>query len=317
MKSVGWAMFAWRGEDFSAQPRAQRAIPQPVPAFQLQETAHSTDGTAPTSGTAQDELSELCRRFMQLSIAATTTGSASHSLHKPKPSKPVSQSVTSVAPVCVPFQHGSSQLHANQSLLSQVQWTMQSAVMPFLEPPTATNKAAADGPADPVSPHPCPAQPRKRRQCAGRQHNRGSQAEDSVDQFQEEFRPKAKKSCKALPNFPVSLLPEGLPSSSANGSKQAQPSCAPAPGLAAKLQKSTESCRMDGPSTGKEGIFHPDPPLQKSAERDKPSGKRQKKSKHLEVQQSRKRSFLRMDDPFDTASICDVVTVPTKVVKLS
>jgi len=319
-------MFAWRAEDLSAQPRAQRAIPQPVPAFPLQETAHGTDGTAPTLGTAQDDLSELCRRFMLLSIGAKqmhindgpqTTAFASHKVLKAKPSELVSQSVTSVSPICDPFQHGSPELRAHQSQLSQVQWAMQSTVMPILEPPAATNNAAADGPADPVSPHPCPAQPRKRRQCAGRQHNRGSQAEDSVDQFQEEFRPKAKKSCKALPNFPVSLLPEGLPSSTANGSKQAQPSCALAPGLDAKLQKTTESCRMDGPSTGKEGIFHPDPPLQKSAERDKPSGKRQKKSKHLEVQHSRKRSFLKMDDPFDTASICDVVTVPTKVVKLS
>ena len=114
-------MFAWRAEDFSAQPRAQGAIPQPVPAFQLQETAHGTDGTAPTLGTAQDDICELCRRFMRLSIAATTTGSASHSLHKAKPSDPVSQTVTSVGPICDPIQHGSSQLHANQSQLSQVQ----------------------------------------------------------------------------------------------------------------------------------------------------------------------------------------------------
>ena len=319
-------MFAWRAEDLSAQPRAQRAIPQPVPAFQLEEAAHSTDGTAPTLGTAQDDIPELCRCFMLLSIGAKqmhindgpqTTAFASHKLLKAKPSELVSQSVTSFGPICDPFQHGSPELRAHQSQLSQVQWVMQRTVMPILEPPAATNSAAANGPADPVSPHPCPAQPRKRRQCAGREHNRGSQAEDSVDQFQEEFRPKAKKSCKALPNFPVSLLPEGLPSSTANGSKQVQPSRAPAPDLDGKLQKSTESCRTDGPSTGKEGIFHPGPPLQKRAECDKPSGKRQKKSKHLEVQHSRKRSFLKMDDPFDSASICDVVTVPTKVVRLS
>ena len=310
-------MFAWRAEDFSAQPRAQRAIPQPVPAFQLQETAHGTDGTALTLGTAQDDINELCRCFMRLSIGATTTGCASHNLQKAKPSEPVSQSVTSVGSVCVPHQHGSPELRADQSKQSQELRVTQSAVMPIMEPPTATNNAAADGPAECICPHPCPALPRKRKPCAGREHCRGSQDEDSADQFQEEFRPKAKKSCKALPNFPVSLLPEGLPSSTANGSKKAQPSCAPAPGLDAKLQKTTESCRMDGPSTGKEGIFHPDPPLQKRAECDKPSGKRQKKSKHLEVQHSRKRSFLKMDDPFDSASICDVVTVPTKVVRLS
>ena len=123
-------MFAWRAEDFSAQPRAQRAIPQPVPAFQLQETAHGTDGTAPTLGTAQDDICELCRRFMLLSIGAKpmhindgpkTTSFASHKLHKANLSERVSQIATSVAPVCVPFQHGSSQLHANQSQLSQVQ----------------------------------------------------------------------------------------------------------------------------------------------------------------------------------------------------
>ena len=121
MKSVHWVMFAWRAEDFSAQPRAQRAIPQPVPAFQLQETAHGTDGTALTLGTAQDDINELCRCFMRLSIGATTTGCASHSLHKAKPSILVSQTVTSVGPICDPIQHGSSQLHANQSQLSQVQ----------------------------------------------------------------------------------------------------------------------------------------------------------------------------------------------------
>ena len=319
-------MFAWRAEDFSAQPRAQRAIPQPVPAFPLQETAHGTDGTAPTLGTQKDDLSELCRRFMLLSIGAKqmhindgpqTTAFASHKLLKAKPSELVSQSVTSVSPICDPFQHGSPELRAHQSQLSQVQWAMQSTVMPILEPPAATNNAAADGPADPVSPHPCPAQPRKRKHCAGREHRHGSQAENPANELQEEFRPKAKKTCKALPIFPVSLPRGGLPSSSANGSKQAQPSCAPAPGLAAKLQKSTESCKTDGLSNGKEGMIQPAPLLQKCAEREKPSGKRQSKTKHLEVQRSRKRSFLRMDDPFDTASTCDVVTIPTKVLKLS
>ena len=319
-------MFARRAEDFSAQPRAQRAIPQPVPAFQLQETAHGTDGTAPTSGTLQDDIRELCRRFMQLSIGAKqmhindgpkTTSFASHKMHKAKPSELVSQSVTSVAPVCVPFQNGSPELRADQSQLSQKQWTIQNAVMPILEPPKVTNKRAADGTAKHIGPHPCPGQPRKRKHCAGREHRRGSQDEDSADKLQQALRPKAKKICKALPIFRVTLPPEGLPSSSAHSNKQAQPSCAPAPGLDAKLQKTTESCKTNGPSTGKEGIFHPDPPLQKHAECDKPSGKRQKKSKHLEVQHSRKRSFLKMDDPFDTASICDVVTVPTKVVRLS
>ena len=194
---------------------------------------------------------------------------------------------------------------------------MQSALMSIMDPPTATNKAAADGPAERICPHPCPALPRKRKHCAGREHRRGSQAEESADELQQALRPKAKKICKALPIFPVTLPPEGLPSSSAHSNKQAQPSCAPAPGLAAKLQKTAGSCKTDGPSTGKEGIFQPASLLQKSAEREKPSGKCLKKTKHLEVPQSRKRSFLRMDDPFDTASICDVVTVPMKVVRLS
>ena len=257
-------MFARRGEDFSAQPRAQGAIPQPVPAFQLQESAQGTDGTAPTLGTAQDDITELCRRFMQLSIAATTTGCASHSLHKAKPSDPVSQTVTSVGPICDPFQHGSPELRAHQSQLSQVQWAMQSTVMPILEPPAATNNAAANGPSDPVSPHPCPGQPRKRKHCAGREHRHVSQDGNPADELQVEFRPKAKKSRKALPIFPVSLPPEGLPSASVNGNKQEQHSCAPAPGLAAEQQKTAGSCKTDGPSTGKEEIFHPDPPLQKS-----------------------------------------------------
>jgi len=157
----------------------------------------------------------------------------------------------------------------------------------------------------------------KRKHCTGREHRHGSQAENPADELQEEFGAKAKKSCKALPIFSVSLPPEGLPSSSANGTKQAQPSCAPAPGLAAQLQKTTESCKTDGLSNVKEGMIQPAPLQQKCAEREKPSGKRQSKTKHLEVQHSRKRSFLRMDDPFDVANICDVVTVPTKIVKLS
>jgi len=326
VKSVHWVMFAWRAEDFSAQPRAQRAIPQPVPAFQLQESAHGTDGTAPTLGTAQDDITELCRCFMRLSIGAKqmhindghkTTACTSHNLQKPKASELVSQALSSVGPVRVPFQHESPVLRADQSQLSQELCTMQSALMSIMDPPTATNKAAADGPAERICPHPCPALPRKRKHCAGREHRRGSQAEESADELQQALRPKAKKICKALPIFPVTLPPEGLPSSSAHSNKQAQPSCAPAPGLAAKLQKTAGSCKTDGPSTAKEGIFQPASLLQKCAESEKPSGKRQKKTKHLEVQQSRKRSFLRMDDPFDAAGTCDVVTVPMKVVKLS
>jgi len=64
--------------------------------------------------------------------------------------------------------------------------------------------------------------------------------------LQEEFIPKANKWCRGLPLFPLSLHTKSLSATNANGKKQAQPSCAPAPSLTAQQHKTKESCKTDG-----------------------------------------------------------------------
>jgi len=109
---------------------------------------------------------------------------------------------------------------------------------------------------------------------------------------------------------------ESLSFTNASKKKQAQPSYAPAPTLAAPQHKTQESCKADGLSTGKEK-FQPKPLLQKQAEGEKPSGKHKCKTKDLDMQGRRKRSFLAMDDPFAIEDIQDMVAVPKKVMRLA
>ncbi|XP_065597656.1 BCL-6 corepressor isoform X5 [Cyrtonyx montezumae] len=176
---------------------------------------------------------------------------------------------------------------------------------------------AEDQPTEETGQHPCPRLDRKRKHSGERVQNDGSQSEDLVDELQDEFISKAKKkkSSKGLPVFPVSPHMKSLSSSNANSKRQAQPSCTPASRLAAKQQKIKESRKTDGLYTDEEEDFQPESLLQKYAECEKPSGKRQCKTKHLALQERRRRSSLTGDDTTDIENAEDKVPVPRKVRK--
>uniref|UniRef100_A0A8C5U8W7 BCL6 corepressor n=1 Tax=Malurus cyaneus samueli TaxID=2593467 RepID=A0A8C5U8W7_9PASS len=104
---------------------------------------------------------------------------------------------------------------------------------------------------------------------------------------------------QGLPVFPVSLHMKSLSSTNANSKRQAQPSCTPASRLAAKQQKIKESRKTDGLYTDEEEDFQHASLLPKYSECEKPSGKRQCKTKHLALQERRRRSSLTGDDTTD------------------
>ncbi|XP_035167102.1 BCL-6 corepressor-like isoform X1 [Oxyura jamaicensis] len=120
---------------------------------------------------------------------------------------------------------------------------------------------------------------------------------------------------QGLPVFPVSPHMKSLSSTNANSKRQAQPSCTPASRLAAKQQKIKESRKTDGLYTDEEEDFQPASLLQKYSECEKPSGKRQCKTKHLALQERRRRSSLTGDDTTDIENAEDKVTVMRKVRK--
>ncbi|XP_040521102.1 BCL-6 corepressor isoform X6 [Gallus gallus] len=176
---------------------------------------------------------------------------------------------------------------------------------------------AEDQPTEEIGQHPCPRLDRKRKHSGERVQNDGSQSEGFVDELQDECVSKAKKkkSSKGLPVFPVSPHMKSLSSSNANSKRQAQPSCTPASRLAAKQQKIKESRKTDGLYTDEEEDFQPESLLQKYAECEKPSGKRQCKTKHLALQERRRRSSLTGDDTTDIENAEDKVAVPKKARK--
>ncbi|XP_025928570.1 BCL-6 corepressor isoform X3 [Apteryx rowi] len=120
---------------------------------------------------------------------------------------------------------------------------------------------------------------------------------------------------QGLPVFPVSPHMKSLSSTNANSKRQAQPSCTPASRLAAKQQKIKESRKTDGLYTDEEEDFQPASLLQKYTECEKPSGKRQCKTKHLALQERRRRSSLTGDDTTDIENAEDKVTVMRKIRK--
>ncbi|XP_050571886.1 BCL-6 corepressor isoform X4 [Cygnus atratus] len=176
---------------------------------------------------------------------------------------------------------------------------------------------AEDQPTEDIGQHPCPRLDRKRKHSGERVQNDGSQNENFVDELQDELISKAKKkkSSKGLPVFPVSPHMKSLSSTNANSKRQAQPSCTPASRLAAKQQKIKESRKTDGLYTDEEEDFQPASLLQKYSECEKPSGKRQCKTKHLALQERRRRSSLTGDDTTDIENAEDKVTVMRKVRK--
>ncbi|XP_065496704.1 BCL-6 corepressor isoform X5 [Caloenas nicobarica] len=176
---------------------------------------------------------------------------------------------------------------------------------------------AEDQPTDDIGQHPCPRLDRKRKHSGERVQNDGSQNENFVDELQDELISKAKKkkNSKGLPVFPVSPHMKSLSSTNANSKRQAQPSCTPASRLAAKQQKIKESRKTDGLYTDEEEDFQHASLLQKYSECEKPSGKRQCKTKHLALQERRRRSSLTGDDTTDIENAEDKVTVTRKVRK--
>lgn len=94
---------------------------------------------------------------------------------------------------------------------------------------------------------------------------------------------------------------KNLSSSGINGKRQSQLSCIPASRLAAKQQKIKENWKTDVLCTDEED-FQAASPLQKHGECEKPPGKRQCKTKHLALQERRRRSSLAGDDNTDIES---------------
>ncbi|XP_074156935.1 BCL-6 corepressor isoform X5 [Sminthopsis crassicaudata] len=139
----------------------------------------------------------------------------------------------------------------------------------------------------------------------------GSQPEAVAEELQEESLLKAKRrrASKGLPVFPVSPHMKSLSSTNANGKRQTQPSCTPASRLAAKQQKIKESRKTDVLCTDEEEDFQPASLLQKYTDCEKPSGKRQCKTKHLTPQERRRRSSLTGDDTTDIENSEDKVMV--------
>ncbi|XP_075376523.1 BCL-6 corepressor isoform X7 [Mycteria americana] len=176
---------------------------------------------------------------------------------------------------------------------------------------------AEDQPTEDIGQHPCPRLDRKRKHSGERVQNDGSQNENFVDELQDELISKAKKkkNSKGLPVFPVSPHMKSLSSTNANSKRQAQPSCTPASRLAAKQQKIKESRKTDGLYTDEEEDFQHASLLQKYSECEKPSGKRQCKTKHLALQERRRRSSLTGDDTTDIENAEDKVTITRKVRK--
>ncbi|XP_057874383.1 BCL-6 corepressor isoform X4 [Melospiza georgiana] len=176
---------------------------------------------------------------------------------------------------------------------------------------------AEDQPTEDFGQHSCPRLDRKRKHSGERVQNDGSQNESFVDELQDEVVSKAKKkkNSKGLPVFPVSPHMKSLSSTNANSKRQAQPSYTPASRLAAKQQKIKESRKTDGLYTDEEEDFQHASLMPKYSECEKPSGKRQCKTKHLALQERRRRSSLTGDDTTDIENAEDKVPVTRKVRK--
>ncbi|XP_037758428.1 BCL-6 corepressor isoform X9 [Chelonia mydas] len=164
---------------------------------------------------------------------------------------------------------------------------------------------------DDIGQHPCPRLDRKRKPSGEKVQNGASQNENYVDELQDEAVSKAKKrrSSKGLPLFMVSPPVKSLSSTNANSKRQTQSSCTPASRLAAKQQKIKEIRNTDVLCTDEEEDFQATSLLQRYSECEKPSGKRQCKTKHLALQERRRRSSLTGDDTTDIENAEDKVTV--------
>ncbi|XP_053161375.1 BCL-6 corepressor isoform X4 [Hemicordylus capensis] len=150
----------------------------------------------------------------------------------------------------------------------------------------------------------CPHLDRKRKYSGEKMQNDGSLKESFVEEQEDEFAAKAKKrkNSKGIPLFPASPHMKNLSSTNINSKRQTQPSCTPASRLTAKQQKIKENWKTDVLGTDEEEDFQAVSLLQKHSECEKPSGKRQCKTKHLALQERRRRSSLTGDDITDIES---------------
>uniref|UniRef100_A0A6I8PJJ0 BCL6 corepressor n=1 Tax=Ornithorhynchus anatinus TaxID=9258 RepID=A0A6I8PJJ0_ORNAN len=114
---------------------------------------------------------------------------------------------------------------------------------------------------------------------------------------------------QGLPAFPLPPLTKTLPPASAGGKRQSQPGPTPASRPPAKQQKIRESRKTDVPCTDEEDDFQPASLLQKFGDCEKPAGKRQCKTKHLMLQERRRRTSLTGDDSPEAENPEDKVTV--------
>ncbi|XP_031815287.1 BCL-6 corepressor isoform X5 [Sarcophilus harrisii] len=173
------------------------------------------------------------------------------------------------------------------------------------------SERTADLPTSDMPHSPGPRLDRKRKLSGESLQPDGSQPEAMAEELQEDSLLKAKRrrASKGLPVFPVSPHMKSLSSTNANGKRQTQPSCTPASRLAAKQQKIKESRKTDVLCTDEEEDFQPASLLQKYTDCEKPSGKRQCKTKHLTPQERRRRSSLTGDDTTDIENNEDKVMV--------
>ncbi|XP_042316127.1 BCL-6 corepressor isoform X1 [Sceloporus undulatus] len=107
---------------------------------------------------------------------------------------------------------------------------------------------------------------------------------------------------QGIPLFPASPHMKNLSSPNTNSKRQIHPSCTPASRLAAKQQKIKENWKTDVLCTDEEEDFQTASLLQKHSDCEKPPGKRQCKTKHLALQERRRRSSLTGDDITDIES---------------
>nr|XP_060626166.1 BCL-6 corepressor isoform X2 [Anolis sagrei ordinatus] len=107
---------------------------------------------------------------------------------------------------------------------------------------------------------------------------------------------------QGIPLFPASPHMKNLSSPNTNSKRQIHPSCTPASRLAAKQQKIKENWKTDVLCTNEEEDFQTASLLQKHGDCEKPPGKRQCKTKHLALQERRRRSSLTGDDITDIES---------------
>nr|XP_020822776.1 BCL-6 corepressor isoform X6 [Phascolarctos cinereus] len=180
----------------------------------------------------------------------------------------------------------------------------------FLERQPLTERTA-DLPTPDMPHSPGPRLDRKRKLSGESLQPDGSQPEAVAEELQEDplLKAKRRRASKGLPVFPVSPHMKSLSSTNANGKRQTQPSCTPASRLAAKQQKIKESRKTDVLCTDEEEDFQPASLLQKYTDCEKPSGKRQCKTKHLTPQERRRRSSLTGDDTTDIENNEDKVMV--------